>query len=779
MSKQWIQLTVLGTLLLAPLLGACSPLTEAPDAASIPVADRQPTVFTHKQSLAFMPCIGQIAPAFLFRTLGAAGALFFARHEVALPLASTANPAEGSFDGSEPDRPGEPRILRLCFEGADSDTQVVGENQMRGIVNYHVGNDPTRWRSSIPTYRGILYKQLYPGIDLLYNGDEGILKGTYTIAPGANPADIRWRFDGASGISLDEGELLIRLVETDEHAALIEREPTAWQVIGDKRISVRIRYHIHDDGSIGFALGRYDASQPLTIDPTLDYGTYVGGCDGEGSYGIATDHDNNVYIAGRTRSLDYPAADPKTGKDNHDIFVTKLDPSQTGADQLIYTTFIGGAAKDTAHGIAADAAGNAYVIGYARSADLPTTDNAFQRSFAGGWSDGVVIRLDTAGTPTYVSYLGGNQWEDPIQMAIEDGLIYVTGDTDSDNYPTTANAYQGNRAGHTDGFVAVFDPAQSGDASLVYSTYFGGSSSDEAWAIAVRDGIIYFAGNTQSTDLPTRNPFQAEYSGASSWGGDAYLAKLAPSLTGDEQLVYGTYFGGTRDEISGGVAVDSAGNMYWCGATESTDFPTTVGSPSFGGGKYDAFLVKLNPAGSSCIYSLLIGGSGNDGLRGIVVDAAGDAYVTGGTGSDDFPLVDPIQDTWAGGNGYEGLGPGDAIIARFDAAGTMLFSTYLGGRGDEAGLGIALDQSGNVYIAGGTKSSELATENPFQAAHSGNFDNFVAIFGGFGPAPPTPTPTLTPTDTPVPTPTNTLTPTRVWGPYKLYLPLILKNAPSA
>lgn len=722
MSNRPFSVIVLSVLLPIALLAACSPLQNL--SALPPVLDTD--VPTGKRSTAFVPNLGQADPAVLFRTLGSASTLFFAHHEVVLPLPSPAQVAE-IFSGrvgpgkSERDVLAEPAVLRLRFEGANPDTHVVGEEQLPGIVNYFIGNDPAKWRTNIPTYGSIVYEQLYHGIDLLYSGSEGVLKGTYIIAPGANPSYIRWRYDGASRVELNKGELLISVAEADEAAPLVERTPVAWQMIASRRRPVSVRYVIHRDGSIGFALGKYDATQSLMIDPTLDYSTYVGSGSSEGAYDMALDSSNNVYVTGPA-----DAEEP-------DIFVMKLDPSQTGANQLIYTTYIGGDGVDRGHGIKVDSNGNAYIAGYSESDNFPTTANAFQPNF-GGDADCVVIQLNAAGAMHYASYLGGTDWEDGIQVSVgDDSLMYLTGDTTSTDFPTTPNAYQDSSAGGCDAFVTVVDPSESGAASLIYSTYYGGSDSDEAWAIDVSDGIIYFAGNTGSEDLPLRNPLYQDYNGGGGFG-DAYVAKLDPSRSGNDQLLFATYLGGSADDGSGGVAADTSGNVYWVGATESSDFPTTAVSPPYGGGDWDAFLVKVDTTNPSLVYSRLFGGSGDDGIRGVVFDGCGNVFVAGGTGSEDFPTVDPIQDTFRGGVAslvwYAWLGPGDGLVAGFDPTGIMTFGTYLGGTGAEATVGIGLDAAGNVYVAGGTESTDLDVVNPFQDANAGGFDVLVARIGG-------------------------------------------------
>jgi hypothetical protein len=768
MFKSSLSVLILSMLLITVSLAACSPRTDTPAPAPVLDVGEQPGVST----TAFVTNAGQIDPAILFHTLGSASMLFFAQHEVVFPLPS-ADEAAGIFDAllrpGQPERavPAESALLRLRFEGTNPDAQVVGKDQLGGIVNYFIGNDPAHWRTSVPTYGSIVYEQLYPGIDLLYSGSEGILKGAYVVTSGANPDDIRWRYDGASSVELSKGELLIRTAATGDAAPLVEHKPVAWQVVAGKHKSVSVRYAIHRDGSVGFVLGKYDATQPLVIDPTLEYSTYWGDSGCEGAYDITTDSNDNVYFTGPANSPAFPvpAADCEDLR-YYDIFVTKLDPSQVGANQFIYTTYIGGRSCELAAGIEVDASGNTYLAGYTWSDDFPTTDNAFQPDCQGG-SDGMVVQLDATGDRRYVSYVGGTGWDEFFDGTIgDDGLMYAVGMADSPDFPTTEGAFQGQKAGTEDWtldtVVAVVDPSKSGAASLVYGTYYGGSEHDEGQGIAVSDGIIYFAGYAASDDLPLENPIQADFHGGDSWGGggsDGYLAKLDPSQSGDDQLLFATYFGGTGDEITGEVVVDGSGNVYWVGGTGSADFPTTDISPPYGGGDWDAFLVKIDTTNSILPLSRLAGGSGNDGFWSVVVDVGGNIYAAGGTGSANFPKVDPTQDTFRGGvapdTHWSWLGPGDALIAKFDPTGEVTFATYLGGTGAEAALGITLGTDGKVYVAGGTTSSNLETVNAFQDANAGNYDAFIVGIGGLIP----PTPTTTPTDTPTVTNTPTATPT--------------------
>ncbi len=745
--------TILTVIVLAALIAACSPHSDR-----LATGHRQLQAPATQRATVFVPNPGQADHTVLFRTMGAAGTLFFRRHEVVLPLPSPDLATQlldrllepGASAGTTA---AEPAALRLQFVGGSPDTRVVGDGRLPGIVNTFIGKDPAGWHANIPTYGGIVYEGLYPGIDLVYSGGEDALKGTFVVAPGADPESIRWRHRGASQVALRQRELVISVGEDGAARSLIEREPVAWQEIGGKRPGakpvpgplgpVRVRYVVHEDGSVGFAVGRYDATRPLIIDPTLDYGTYFGGSGFDASFGVAFDCDNHLYIAGVTDSPDFPEPSPSPGRTlsgDRDVFVTKLDLSKTGADQLVYTTYLGGTGREHVYGMEVDCSGRAYVVGYTESEDLATTGNALQQDYGGGFSDGMAIQLDAAGASHYVSYLGGAGFEELVQVAVgDDGLMVAVGFTDSFDFPTSDDPLQAAKAGvgeSRDAVVSVLDPAASGAASLVYGTYYGGADTEEGYGIDVADGIVYFAGNTNSDDLMVKHPIQATNKGGDY--GDAFLAKLDPTASGDDQLLFATFLGGSGGEISAGVAAGGSGNVYWSGATGSADFPTTAAEPPpYGGGDWDAFLAKVDTTVPSLTYATRVGGVGDEVIRDIIFDASGNAYVTGGTGSEDFPTVDPIQATYEGGVAPEEdlnwYGPADAIVAAFDATGAMTFGTYLGGSGAEIGLGIARDGLGNVYVAGGTRSDDLETVSAFQGANAGAFDVFLASIEGLVP----------------------------------------------
>jgi hypothetical protein len=386
---------------------------------------------------------------------------------------------------------------------------------------------------------------------------------------------------------------------------------------------------------------------------------------------------------------------------------------------LVYSTYLGGTGQDQGTGIAVDASGNAYVSGWTSSTNFPTA-NALQAANGGGMFDAFVTKISADGsTKLYSTYLGGSGLDQALGIAVDaSGNAYVTGVTGSTNFPTTAPLQAAYGGGASDAFVTKLNSTGS---AKVYSTYLGGSGDDTGRQIAVdASGNAYVVGYTTSTNFPTANPLQATYGGGLT---DVFVAKI--SADGSTKL-YSTYLGGSGEDGGYGIAVDASGNAYVTGLTASTNFPTTNPlQATYGGGTYDAFVTKISANGSAKLYSTYLGGADWDQGEGIAVDSSGNAYVIGLTHSTNFPTANAMQTAKAGGY--------DAFVAKISADGsTKLYSTYLGGTGDDYGYGIAVDGSGNAYVTGYAGSSNFPTANPLQAAQGGFYDAFVAKFSADG-----------------------------------------------
>jgi hypothetical protein len=632
-------------------------------------------------------------------------------------------------------------VLRMKLVGANPQAKVSGLEELPGKSNYFIGNDPKKWRTNVPNYAKVEYVSVYPGVDLVYYGNQGKLEYDFVVQPGADPRQI----------VLDVGAVLVTVPQAREHpqgaplrvdgkgdlvvhtngGEVVFHKPVIYQPTtynelrttnGGGRDLVQGQYVLRGHNRIAFQLANYDRSRPVVIDPTLAYSTYLGGSGTDGGSGVAVDASGNAYVTGTTDSVNFPAtagAFQTTyggGSVNYagDAFVTKLNATGSA---LLYSTYLGGSDGDGGSGIAVDSAGNAYVSGSTFSSDFPTTAGAFQTTL-NGVIDAFVTKLNATGSALlYSTYLGGSSYDEGHAIAVDTSdSAYVTGLTESPNFPITSGAFQTTfLGGYSDAFVSKLNSAGS---ALLYSTYLAGSDIEIGYGIALdASGNAYVTGQTYSTNFPTTaGAFQTTLNGVI----DAFVTKLNAA---GSSLIYSTYLGGSGLETGYGVAVDSSGNAYVAGDTSSSNFPTTLGAfqTTFGGGSDDAFLTKLNVAGSDLVYSTYLGGSGEDFANDMAIDPAGNSYATGFTYSSDLPTTpDAFQTTYGGG--------GDAFVSKLSAAGSaLLYSTYTGGSDYDEAWGIAVDASGNAYVTGDASSTNFpATSGAFQTTYGGGSDAFVA-----------------------------------------------------
>ncbi len=601
--------------------------------------------------------------------------------------------------------------VRMTFEGANPWAEVTGEQELEGKVNYFRGSDAAKWQTDVPTYGAVRYRGIYEGIDLLYYGNERReMEYDFQVAPGADASQISFRVDGAESLVVDAAGDLVMATPAGE---MRQHKPTVYQEEDGTRREIESSFALEPDGLVRFAVGQYDKSAPLIIDPVLIYSTYLGGSAGDTGIGITVDSAGNAYVTGRTLSTNLPRANAlqNTISGGIDVFVTKLNASGSA---LVYSTYLGGNANDGGNKIAVDSAGNAYVTGYTASTNFPTA-NAFKNTFGGGSDDIFLAKLNAAGSAlVYSTYLGGSLGDAGYGIAVDAaGNAYVTGTTLSSNFQT-ANAFQSTLKSTQDAFVTKVNATGS---ALVYSTFLGGTGGEVGNSIAVDStGSAYVAGTTFSNNFPTANPFQSTVKGAL----DAFVTKMNPA---GSALAYSTYLGGNLDEAAVGIAVDSSGNAYIAGSTTSADFPTVSALQSTYGGGVDAFVTKLNSTGLSLLYSTYLGGNAADYGIGIGLDSSGNASVGGETNSSNFPTANAVQTTYGGNR--------DAFVTKLNTAGTTLvYSTYLGRTGSEAANDIAGDATGNAYVTGFTASTNFPTANAFQTTFGGGADDaFVAKVG--------------------------------------------------
>jgi hypothetical protein len=657
------------------------------------------------------------------------------------------------------------RTVRMQFVDADSRAQISGAEELPGKINYLIGNEPAGWQTGVPTFAKVRVSDIYSGVNLIYYGNQRQLEYDFTIAPGANPGVIAIRFDGADNISIGPaGELILKL-GNDE---IRQPKPVIYQTANGARWEISGGYSILDAHTVAFAVGDYDRSLPLVIDPILSYSTYFGGSASDAAYKVAVDMNGFVYVAGSTLSPNL--ATVGTFQTNYaggtytgDAFVAKFSYDGTNV-ALVYCTYLGGSQDDFAYGLAVDNAGDVFLTGSTDSPNFPTNNalypkilgHAYASSHSGTFynANAFVTELNTNGSRlVYSTYLGGSG---NISQGIGDtgtgiavdasGNAYVTGFTTSTNFPATNSlVYQLSGTNHTFNHLAGFYNAflakiGPGGTSLLYSTYFGGTNMDEATGVAVDgSGSAYVAGFTDSTNFPTTtNAFQTVLGGTTNFlGYNAFVAKFAPSGT---NLIYSTFLGGTNGDQAFGIAVDAAGDAYVTGGAASPNFPNTLAN--LGNGltnnltygypvTTNAFLTQIvwNGANAFIGYSTVFGGTnfGVDVGYGVAVDPQGNAFVCGATTSTNFPTLNATNyfaTTNSGGS--------DVFVTAFNTNGSaLLYSVYLGGANNDYGYGIAVDASGSAYIVGQTLSANFPatnaiTTNALHAALNGTSDAFLA-----------------------------------------------------
>ena len=642
--------------------------------------------------LHFEPNVGQTDGRVRFLARGGGMTAFFTDAETVMVLGRT-----------------EQTVVRMKLEKAGKPRHVAGVEKLPGITNYFIGNDPAKWRTDVPHFARIQYEGVYPGIDLVWYGNQRQLEYDFVVAPGADAKQIEVAYEGVESVGVESnGDLILRTALGEVR----QQKPRVYQEIGGKRVDVGARYALVAHNRVGFELAGYDRKRELRIDPVvLLYSTYLGGSGDDEAQAIAVDGTGSAYVTGSTTSTNFPTQSPSQGTfqgGSSDVFVTKL---ASAGNALLYSTYLGGSGFDGGNAIAVDGAGSAYVTGYAGSTNFPT-QSPYQATFQGS-QDAFVTKLAPAGNAlAYSTYLGGSGYDQGHGIAVDGaGSAYVTGDTSSTDFPTQS-PYQAKFQGNYDVFVTKLAPAGN---ALAYSTYLGGSGIDWGNGIAVDGaGSAYVTGYTSSTNYPTQSPYQATYQGGTA---DAFVTKLTPA---GNALAYSTYLGGSGYDIGNGIAVDGAGSAYVTGSTTSTNFPTQSPCQGTYGGNSDAFVTKLAPAGNALAYSTYVGGSVADAGYAIAVDAAGSAYVTGSTTSTNFPTQSPYQGTFQGGIS-------DVFVTKLASAGNaLLYSTYLGGSGGDGGRGIAVDGAGSAYLTGFTTSTDFPTQSPHQGAYQGGtYDAFV------------------------------------------------------
>ncbi len=613
-------------------------------------------------------------------------------------------------------------VIRMTMLGANPQPVISAEEQEPGKLNYFIGRDPRNWHGNIPLFARVHYRDVYPGVDVIYHGAQQV-EFDVVVKPGANPNQMELGFEGAKSMSKDAaGDLVL----TSDAGELRLVRPVAYQEKNGARQLVDARFVVKKDNRVAFELGTYDRSRELVIDPPIAvaYATYLGGSGAEAATGINVDPAGNAYVTGDTASSSFPgcvgSCASKLNKKFH-AYITQI----TAAGTLGYTTIVGGSANDYNQAIVIDTH-SLYITGGTTSTDFPVTPGAAQTTF-GGVRDGFVVKLPLDGSSiTWATYVGGSDADVAFGISLDSSEnVYVAGETHSSDLPVANALPQGSSYnGSGDGFVS--EVKSDGSAFLILS-YIGGSGLDLATGISwnAATGHVYVGGSTQSTNLPaTAGAFRTQCgtdgtcnNGPFGPEDDAWVASFDPTNT--SQYVFLTYVGGESFDNSTALTSDVQGNVYITGKTESTQFPVQYALPGQSNllGVQNAFVTALTPDGSALVYSTYLGGDGFDEGLGIVVDPNNNSYVTGTTSSTNFPVQDQSQQKFGGGN--VGQFDSDAFVTElnWDPNSTMLsliFSTYLGGSGDEDILGgfVSIDSNENIYVIGDTNSLDFPVQAP-------------------------------------------------------------------
>jgi uncharacterized protein (TIGR03437 family) len=661
--------------------------------------------FRDRLPLVFEPNLGQTGPQVRFLTRAAGITAFLTDRENVMVLSRRKNKPDARGRHAAPES--EQTAVRMKLEGARAPVAFEGLEKAESYSNYFIGNDPSKWVTDVPHYRKVRAREVYAGIDLIYYGDAGELEYDFVVRPGADPSLIHLAYEGADTLKTDkQGNLLI----ATRIGTLVQRRPLVYQEVDGQRREVRASYSIRGQ-RVELALSAWDRQRELIIDPVL-YASYIGGSIFDYGYAVAVDGGGAIYLTGDTASADFPNSFGQTKSGQYDVFIAKINPQGQGANDLVYSTFVGGDDYDTGTGIKTDLSGAAYVSGSTYSSNFPVTPNAFQTvrgNPSGASYDVFVLKIGAAGNQiAYATYLGGDKTDTPNGMAVDsNGAVYVTGYTTSTNFPTR-NAYLSTFAGASAGyFVAKLNPAGGGDSDLLYSTFLAPDTRISAIAVGV-DGAAYLTGDTGAVLPVTPGAPQPAFAGVYS---NAFVAKLDPGRSGTASLIYSTYLGGhsTPEGVDGttglGIAVNSAGEAYVTGTTATRDFPTVPGSYQTVFVNYDpyassAFVTKINAQGTAFVYSTFVRQSDYTTGGSIEVDATGAVYLFGS------------------GNPFLGSCATDSysyFLLKLNSEGRQALSwegPALAGRL----AGMALDSSGLVYFAGTADGGFPVTAGAYQTA---------------------------------------------------------------
>jgi IPT/TIG domain/Beta-propeller repeat len=653
---------------------------------------------------------GQFDSSVRFLSRGSGYAVFLTQDELVLRLSR----ARGQRDD-----------LRWQLKGADRNAPITGESLLETKSNYLRGNDPAQWRKDVANYAKVRRANVYPGIDVVYHGNQRgnqrQLEYDFEIAPNASPSRIRMAVRGAKSMRLGaNGELVMQLA----HGDVVQPRPEVYQEANGKRERVDGRYVLRGRNEVGFVLGTYDRTRPVVIDPVVHYSTYLGGNLYDNGIAVAVDGSGNAYMTGLAESTNFPTANAIQSADafDYDAYVAKVNAAGTA---LVYSTYLGGnGGNEYGLGIALDGSNNVYVVGATNSTNFPgVTGSSIQPAFGGSSRDAFLTKINAAGNAiVYSTYLGGSG--DEVGYGIEvdgSGNAYVSGSTGSTDFPLSSALQSTYGGGAYDAFVAKVNSAGT---ALTWSTYLGDTGNDQSLRLALdSSNNPLITGTTDSTSFPgvTGSSIQ------SSNGGGAYDGYVTKLNSAGSSITWSTFLGTSSDDFVADFALDGSDNVYVGGFTAATSFPGVSGGSlqSSNGGSTDAFLTKINAGGTAITWSTFFGSTGDDYIQGLTVDSSSYVYIAGGTTSTTLPGITgtSMQPANAGDN--------DAFYSKINAAGTSItWSTFYGGASTDVAYDVALDGSGNLYSSGFTFSTDFpVTPGALQTTLGGDGDAFLVKIG--------------------------------------------------
>jgi hypothetical protein len=660
-----------------------------------PAVQKEARAKLSQTPLYFEPNAGQTDPEVLFLARGGGFVTFLTGKEAVFVNSALSEP------------------LRLRFVGSAKPSAMEPGQRLPGISNYFKGKDPAKWRTNVPHYSSVRFREVYEGVDVLYYSGKGRIEYDLIVRPGADPSRIELAWSGTSGMRIDTSGDLVLATSAGE---VRQHRPIVYQHIDGQKVAVNSSYRKTPVGTIGIELAAWDRRHTLVIDPIISSATFVGGSALDDALGITVDPGGAAYLAGYTQSTNYPLQSPIQNQLNQftDVVVTKLS---TNGDGLVYSTYLGGGGEDRGVAVAADVQGNAYITGFAASFDYPTTAQAYQRDYS-GLNDSFVTKLSPFGNQLLLSTFLGPDGSTEIGYAIGidyAGNVVVTGTTTAVSFPTTPGAFNTTYGGAGDIFVTKFNPTLS---QLVFSTYVGGVLDDTPSVMVVDHvGEIFIAGFTASPDFPTT---VGAYSRTQRGLADAFVFRLRQD---GKQLVFSTMIGGANSDSAAGLTLEPGGRIVIAGTTESLDFPTTVHAFSRTmRGVRDAFVAKFDSTASTLLVSTLIGTPQIDAAIGVRMGEGGYPIIAGYTESNNFHAT---ADAFGFGVNFQG----DAFVTIFRPLGNaLLFSSVYGGPFIDQPRAMSMDANGDIYVTGLTNSTGFpTTPGAFDGSYNGGFADIFAF----------------------------------------------------